>query len=113
MNCEEYIVERLQKLEKENEHLKKLVDLKDEVIDSLNTKVKALYNLYDKAQLKFEDEGSYYSLEFKGIYFTLTDDGKEDIKEIINDLKVLDIDSDNSDIVKATETFERKKASND
>ena len=110
MNCEEYVVERLQKLEKENEHLKKLVDIKDEVINSLKTQAKALYNLYDKAQLKFNDEGCYYSLEFNSYYSTLNDKGKEDIKEIINDLKVLDIDSD---IVKAAEEFEREKLSND
>ena len=103
MNCEEYIIEKLQKLEKENEHLKKIVDIKDEVINILNSKVRVLYDLSDKTELEFKDYGNYCTINFYGFHSTITDEGKENIKEIVNDLKFLGI---YPDIVEAFEKEE-------
>lgn len=92
MNCEEYIIKRLQKLEKENEEL--LLDTRIDITRKLYKKIDAFKDLLSKVQLKFNDEGNYYSLEFYSYYSTLNDKGKETIRDIIDDLKTLNIDSD-------------------
>lgn len=105
MNCEEYVVEKLQKLEQENKDLKNMNKLNDEIINRFITQVKAFNDLLSKSKLELQFNAEYdtYALTFNGFYTTITDKGKENIKEIVNDLKILNIDSD---IVKA---FEEKK----
>lgn len=94
MNAEEYIVERLKLLEKTNDSLKFLIDNQTERINILTEKLLAYEHLLEKAKLKFNDEGTYYSLEFNSYYSTLNDKGCDSIKSIIEDLKTLDLYQD-------------------
>lgn len=92
MNCEEYVVERLQKLEKTNENLKILIDNQTDRIDALIEKIDAFEDLIEKAQLEIEEGECYYGLNFKGHYLTLNN--KDKVKSIVNDLKILDLYQD-------------------
>lgn len=94
MNCEEYVVERLKKLEKINDDSKELVDNLSRRIGYLTEKISAYQDLISKAKLKFNDEGNYYSLEFNSYYSTLNDNGWDFIKDIVKDLKTLDLYQD-------------------
>lgn len=94
MNAEEYVVEKLQKLEKINDDSKELVDNLSRRIGYLAKKISAFQDLLSKAKLKFNDEGNYYSLEFNSYYSTLNDNGWDSIKAIVKDLKALDLYQD-------------------
>jgi len=109
MNCEEYIIERLQKLEKENEGLRKRIDNQNDTINKLSEKIDAFKDLFEKTQLEFYDRGCYYGLNFKGLYLTLTDKGKNAVKEIVNDLKILNLSNVTSDIVAKCEQKEKEE----
>ena len=94
MNAEEYIVERIKMLEKTNDSLKFLIDNQTTTINNLSGEIKAYKDLLEKAQLEFKDGESYYGINFKGLHLTLTDKGKENVKAIINDLKILNLYED-------------------
>lgn len=109
MNCEEYIIERLQKLEKENEHLNKTIADQKNTIENLIKKIDAFKDLFEKTQLEFYDRDCYYGLNFRGLYLTLTDKGKNAVKEIVNDLKILNLSNVTSDIVAKCEQKEKEE----
>ena len=94
MTAEEYIVERLKKLEKINDDSKELVDNLSRRIGYLTEKISAYQDLISKAKLKFNDEGFYYSLEFNSYYSTLNDNDYDSIDSIVKDLKTLDLYED-------------------
>ena len=107
MNAEEYIVERLQKLEEQNKNLRDLVSSQNANLTELKNQINALVNLYDKSKLEFvfNPQFNSYSLHFKGYYSSISQDGSDNIKEIVNDLKMLNFDSN---IVLEVEKREQK-----
>ena len=91
MTAEEYIVERLQKLEKNIEDLKGLIDDQTNTINYLKEQLSAHTDLLTKAKLELQFNAEYdsYALNFRGYYSSINDSGKDCIKEIINDLKII------------------------
>ncbi len=91
MTAEEYIVERLQKSEKNIEDLKGLIDDQTNTINELKKRLIAYENLLLKAKLELQFNAEYdsYALNFRGYYSSINDIGKDCIKEIINDLKII------------------------
>lgn len=108
MTADEYVVERLEKLEEQNKNLRDLVSAQKDNITELKNQIKALVNLYDKSKLEFvfNPQFNSYSLHFKGYYSSISQDDSDNIKEIVNDLKMLDFDSD---IVLEVEKRERNQ----
>lgn len=108
MNCEEYVIERIHKLEEENKNLDRTIANQENTIKHLIEKIDAFKDLLEKAQLEFKDSECYYELNFKGLYLTINDKGKKAVKEIVNDLKILNLSNVTSDIVAKCEQKEKE-----
>lgn len=109
MNCEEYVIERIHELEKTNKNLNRTIVDQENTIENLIEKIDAFKDLFEKAQLEFKDSGCYYGLNFKGLYLTLNDKGKKAVREIVNDLKILNLSNITSDIVAKCEQKEKEE----
>lgn len=74
-SCEEYVLERLEKLEKENEELKKEIkglEEKNGKLKDSNNKLIEICKDVEK-EINFKDDGSYISLYFGKTYIGLAD----------------------------------------